>query len=880
MLAPGTRLGPYVIAGPLGAGGMGEVYRAHDSRLQREVAIKVLPAALAHDPEALRRLEQEARAVAALNHPNLLTVHDVGTTPEGSPFLVCELLEGETLREALASGPVAQRRAVDYAVQIARGLAAAHEKGIVHRDLKPANIFITKDGRIKILDFGLAKLIERAASDERTVAVGLAVGDTAPGMVLGTAAYMSPEQARGQAADQRSDIFSFGAVFYEMLSGQRAFRGDTAADIISSILREEPPELATTKTAGSAITSPALERALDRIIRHCLEKSPQLRFQSAGDIAFSLADLSQATTGSEWAQTGPDAVSFFTPRRIGFSAVGLSGLLLAVVATWMLAANRAPSAPAFRRLTYEQGIINRARFAGDSQDVMGSGRWNEAAANTLFSVRADLTGLQELPVRPAQILAMGHEQVAVLYDLHGLGGYSLYGTLAVMPPSGGQPRPMLDSVQFADFAPAGDLAITRFHPDSSTFTLEYPVGTVLYRNGGWIGDPRFSRDGKSIAFIDHPNLGDDLGRIAVVALASRKKLDLTPLYATAQGLAWSPSGREIWFTASNTIDRTLRAVTLSGKVRSLYESAGNLTIQDTLADGRVLLTATSQRQYLKVVTAQQPRPHEMSVLDWPQTAAISGDGRQLLVGDEDAGTHYSTYLRPIGAPAGSDAPIRLGDGDPIALSPDGKWAVSVVPSTPAQLLLLPTGTGNPMPVVSNIDFSNSQFGAWLPDSSAFLASGNEPGHPLRTFRVGVNGAVAPLTSEGVIAILYTPDGKALVERKLGVPGYFIAPIVGGPPQAIVGLQAREIPIRFSADGKSLFVSRAPATETQDMVDLTSQLWRITLASGQRTLLASATPDGVAGSNAARILSVSGDGTVFAYLYGQSLSTLYLVTGLR
>ncbi|HEY7855783.1 MAG TPA: hypothetical protein VIC32_05020, partial [Terriglobales bacterium] len=664
----------------------------------------------------------------------------------------------------------------------------------------------------------------------------------------------------------------------------RAFRGDTAADIISSILREEPPELGATKSSAGATSSPpssaAMERALDRVIRHCLEKSPQLRFQSAGDIAFTLADLSQATSGHEWAQPGPDPVSFFTPRRLGFGTVGFSGLLLAVAVTWIMAANRAPSAPVFRRLTYEQGILNRARFAGDSQDVMGSGRWNEAAATTLFSVRADLIGLQQLPVRPAQILAIGHEQVAVLYDLHGLGGYSQYGTLAVMPPSGGQPRPMLDSVQFADFAPAGDLAITRFHPDSSTFTLEYPVGTVVYRNGGWIGDPRFSPDGKNIAFIDHPNLGDDLGRVAVVALASRKKVDLTPPYATAQGLAWSPSGREIWFTASNTIDRTLRAVTLSGKMRPLYESAGNLTIQDTLPDGRVLLTATSQRQYLKVVTAQQPRPREMSVLDWPQTAVVSEDGHQLLVGDEDAGTRYSSYLRPIGAPAGNDAPTRLGDGDPIALSPDGKWGVSVVPSTPAQLLLLPTGTGNPMPVVSSIDFSNNQFGSWLPDSSAFLASGNEPGHPPRSYRVGINGAITPVTSEGVVAVLYTPDGKALVERKSGVPGYFIAPLAGGPPQAIAGLQAHELPLRFSADGKSLFVNRAPAPATQDMVDLTAQLWRIALGSGQRTLLGSATPDGVAGSIAARIVSVSADGTTFAYIYTQNLSTLYVVTGLR
>src|ERR1700683_245931 len=280
-LASGTKLGPYEIVSLLGAGGMGEVYRARDSRLRREVAIKVLPQALSLDADRMRRFEQEALATAALNHPNILAVFDIGTS-EGSPYVVSELLEGETLRERLRSGALPVRKALDYSLQIANGLAAAHEKGIIHRDLKPENLFLTKDGRLKILDFGLAKLIQSEPSVQtslRTVTHG-----TEAGMVLGTAGYMSPEQVRGIAVDARSDIFSFGAILYEMLSGKRAFHGDTAADTMTAILKEDPPDL----TETNRNISPALER----IVQHCLEKNPEARFHSASDIAFDLEHLS------------------------------------------------------------------------------------------------------------------------------------------------------------------------------------------------------------------------------------------------------------------------------------------------------------------------------------------------------------------------------------------------------------------------------------------------------------------------------------------------------------------------------------------------------------------------------------------------------------
>src|SRR5712691_7538727 len=286
-LTSGTKLGPYEIQSPLGAGGMGEVYRARDTRLGRDVALKILPESFAREGDRLHRFEQEARAVAALNHPNILAIFDTGQN-NGSPFLVSELLEGETMRSVLDRGAVQQRKTIDYGVQIAQGLAAAHEKGIVHRDLKPENIFVNKDARIKILDFGLAKLAPKTGADANGVT--LTSSHTAAGVVMGTASYMAPEQVRGDAADPRTDIFAFGAILYEMLSGKRTFRRDTPAETMTAVLKEDPPELS---DPGHAVSP-----ALDRIVRRCLEKDSEQRFQSAKDLSFALSALSGTDSSS------------------------------------------------------------------------------------------------------------------------------------------------------------------------------------------------------------------------------------------------------------------------------------------------------------------------------------------------------------------------------------------------------------------------------------------------------------------------------------------------------------------------------------------------------------------------------------------------------
>nr|MBA3298252.1 serine/threonine protein kinase [Acidobacteriota bacterium] len=341
-----TCLGRYEIRAKVGEGGMGEVYRATDSRLGRDVAIKVLPVAFSTDVERLRRFEQEAQAAGALNHPNILAIYDVNTH-DGAPYVVSELLEGETLRERLTSAALPARKAIDYALQIAHGLAAAHEKGIIHRDLKPENLFVTRDGRLKILDFGLAKLIEPGFESAGPTGVPTREVHTEPGAVMGTVGYMSPEQVRGHSVDHRSDIFSFGAVLYEMLSGRRAFRGDSSADTVSAILKEDPPELSE--------TNKNINPGLERVVRRCLEKNREQRFHSASDLAFALEALSgtQVSSGTtiEAAVAATDATWVRRARlnRLGWIAAAL--FLLSTLALAALHFRRAEPLPETMRFS-------------------------------------------------------------------------------------------------------------------------------------------------------------------------------------------------------------------------------------------------------------------------------------------------------------------------------------------------------------------------------------------------------------------------------------------------------------------------------------------------------------------------------------------------
>lgn len=505
-LAAGTYLGPYEILAPIGAGGMGEVYKARDSRLGRDVALKILPAAFSTDPDRVRRFEQEGRAAAALNHPNIVVLYDAGLQ-DGVYYVATELLEGETLRQRIAEGTLPIRKAIEYGVQIARGLAAAHAKGITHRDLKPENLFITKDGVVKILDFGLAKQSGPKPVNVSPTELPTEAMETDPGKVMGTAAYMAPEQVRGQVADARSDIFSLGVVLYEMVSGRRAFTGDSAVEVMSAILKHDLPQL-----------EGAFPPSLDRIIRRCLEKKKEERFESARDLAFALESLSGT---SEWkAQPQP-------PRRhylralvwvagVGaLAAMGLIGLF-----TGLRIAR--PSSPTFQRVTYRRGYIDSGRFANGGRTIVYSASWDGNPLR-VYSTQEESPEFRDLGIANAHVLAVstgGEMALALFPSLVFIGG-----TLAQVPVSGGAPREMAEDISQADWTADGTrMAVVR--AKAGLQQLEFPIGNVLYKSTGVIGNPRISPQGDLIAFLDIPagiiaNIG--VGSLATVDMQGRKK---------------------------------------------------------------------------------------------------------------------------------------------------------------------------------------------------------------------------------------------------------------------------------------------------------------------------------------------------------------------
>ncbi|MEP6995789.1 MAG: protein kinase, partial [Acidobacteriota bacterium] len=579
-LASGMKLGPYEILAPIGAGGMGEVYRARDPRLGRDVAIKVLPASFSQDADRLKRFEQEARAAGVLNHPGITAVYDIGTdSSNGAPYIVTELLEGETLRNRLLTGALPVRKAIDYAVQIAKGLAAAHEKGIVHRDLKPENLFLTKDGRVKILDFGLAKLKPEAGEDGKTD-MRTVSGGTEPGVVLGTMGYMSPEQVRGKAADRRSDLFAFGTILYEMLSGQRAFRGDTAADTITAILTKEPPDLSQ--------TNKEVHPGIDRIVRHCLEKNPEERFESARDVAFDLEALSSVS-----APTGAVSAAAVErrPRWLAPAALAAALALAAGLYTGYRLGKKAGYVPPpnYQQLTFRRGELYSARFAPDGQTVIYAAAWDGKRVE-MFATRTDRPESRVFGLEGADLLSISRTgEMLVSLDRHVEEAFIRSGTLAEVGVSGGvAPREVLKDVQWADWAPDGKevAAVRDVHLRSQ---LEFPIGKILYQTAGWISHPRVSPDGRLVAFMEHAQRRDDGGTVAVIDREGKRRT-LSGTFSSEYGLAWSPDGSEIWITGTKVGgNRALHAISLAGHERLLARVTQSLTLQDVSRDGRVLV---------------------------------------------------------------------------------------------------------------------------------------------------------------------------------------------------------------------------------------------------------------------------------------------------
>ncbi len=855
-LSAGTKLGPYEILAPLGAGGMGEVYRARDERLKREVAVKVLPASLSQDADRLRRFENEAQTAGGLNHPNITAVYDLGSH-EGAPYIVTELLEGETLRSRLSGGAPPVRKAIDYALQVAHGLAAAHEKGIVHRDLKPENLFLTKDGRVKILDFGLAKLTQREERGPKTEAPTATAG-TEPGVVLGTLGYMSPEQVTGRPADARSDIFSFGAILYEMLSGRRAFQRDSAAETMSAILKEEPSEL--------SATNRSIQPGLERVVRHCLEKNPEERFHSAHDLAFDLETLSGVSA------TRPAAGALMPAARrprLRPIAVGLA-LLLAGAAAGYLAGRKSGYVrpPYFRQLTFRRGSIASARFAPDGRTILYSAAWDTAPIE-IFVTRLDSPESRAFGLSRAEVLAISRSgEMAVSLGSRAAIPFARVGTLAQLGMTGGEaPKEILDDVTWADWAPDGqNLAVVREVGGKSR--LEFPIGKVLYETAGWIGHPRVSPDGTEVAFLDHPLRADDGGSVAIVDRSGRHRLISEP-FASIYGLCWSPGGKEVWFTgASVGFNRALHAATRSGRVRLLAQGTGGLIIQDASRDGRALLVQEKARQG---IFAGAETSRDLSWLDWSVLRDISPDGQTILFeeGGEGGGPGYSAYVRKTdGSPA-----VRLGTGTAMHFSPDGKWALGIEdPIVRPRLVLHPIGTGEAK--VLPFGGLRLQNAMWLPDGRRILFSANEPDHGVRLYIQGVEEAKPrPISPEGYRAFdrCLSPDGK-LVAVIGPDQRHYLYPLGGGEPSAIPGLVAGDTPVSWSADGRSLLISRRG--------EVPLKVFWLDVRTGRKDLWRELVPPDPAGVTTIGRIAATPDGKWFAYSYARSLADLYVVEGLR
>jgi Tol biopolymer transport system component len=863
-LTSGTRLGPYEILSPLGAGGMGEVWRAKDPRLGRDVALKVLPEQFFEDTDRVARFEREAKLLAALNHPNIAAIYSFEEIPgsSGSPprhLLVQELLEGEALRSALAGGKLSQRKAVDWALQIAHGLAAAHEKGIVHRDLKPENLYVLKDGRVKILDFGLAKLTHTEGGPEVT-SLPTATGGTEPGVVLGTLGYMSPEQVKGKPADGRSDIFSFGAVLYEMLSGQRAFHGDSAAETMSAILREDPPEL--------SVSNQSIWPGLERIVRHCLEKNPEQRFHSAHDVAFALEALSGASASG----LQPALASSSGGKR-RFLPVAVAVLLAGTAAAAYLAGRRAENASrrggaSFNQLTFSQQTIFNARFAPDGRTIVYSAA-QQGNTPELFTVRPEFPEARPLGLRGVQLLSVSSSgELALLTGARYVSHSVFQGTLARMPLEGGAPRDILENVREADWSPDGtSLAVIR--EVSGKDRLEFPIGKVLCETGGYFSDLRFSPRGDRIAFFEHPVKWDDRGKVAVADLEGKKTI-LADGFWGEEGLAWSSDGEEVLFSAGNAYSAfNVFAVTLSGRRRTALESAGGLTIHDVRPDGRWLATRDDFLQGMPVLLPGQNAERDLSWLDLSDRPVLSADGKTIVFTEQSGslGANYAVCLRRTdGSPV-----VRLGEGTPADLSPDGKWALAVVPTSPQQLVLYPTGSGE----ARRLDrggIESYESALFFPDGRSVLACGHEPGHAPRCYVQEVEGGKPrAVTPEGTTKGILSPDGRQILVHASG-GGLVLYPSGGGDGRPVPGTTFDDVAIRWSRDGGSFFVCRGS--------DVPLRIERLVLPSGKRDLVRTVGPADLSGVTSVSSPFLAKDEKSYAYVFTRTISHLFLVERAR
>ena len=870
-LETGTTIGPYVIASLLGRGGMGEVYRARDTKLHRDVAIKVLPQAMTRDQERLARLRREAHVLAALNHPNIGHIYAFDDF-DGTRALVLELVEGPTLEERIARGPVPVVEALALARQIAEALESAHEHGIIHRDLKPSNIKISPDGVVKVLDFGLAKAIDMSPTiSERS---------TQAGMLVGTAAYMSPEQAAGRAADRRSDLWAFGLVLMEMLTGRPVFAGDTLSDVLAAVLTADP---------DWASLPANLPFGVERLLRRCLEKDRKARLDSAAVARF---ELDEAATSSSGARVPRRDVTFALEAlpnasrikqiagldaptsRSGVSRAQVIGMALIVgsgaAAIWSVArfGTSSTKPPEITQLTFRSGYVRGARFAPDGQNVIYAASW-EGQPLRMFSTRPGSPDSTPLALPDSDLMAVSprtNELLATLRAKPGtLASASLSGeaprTLARASLSGGAPRALAENVMAADFSPDGR-TIAAIVAATDGFSLQFPLGTERVKTPYELSHLRIAPDGQQVAFLSHP-LGGDEGDVRVLGRTGEPRTISTG-WISLGGLAWAKAGKEVWFTATRKGgDRALWAVTLQGDERELYQSTERLTLEDVAPDGRALLSAGSIRSRVFLGSLHGTTDRDLSWFDFDNEPTLSADGSVVAFTEsgEGAGSTYGVFVRS----ATGEAAVRVADGASGIISPDGEYVLAGDLADLQVAVLAPTGAGPPkrMELKPLQQIANWH---WYPDSRHVILTANEPGHRVRSWRLDtVTGEIRAITPEGVQGRIISPNGRLLVAE--AESDTFLLDLQTGAKVPLKGVQPGDLAVGFGSDGSSLYVFQ---------VDVQGgRIFQIDPASGARTLVRALHADdpGFLVVDAPR---VSLDGDHFAYSITSLISQLFLL----
>lgn len=801
----GKQVSHYQILSLVGAGGMGEVYAARDTRLGRKVAIKLLPSMVSRDADRLRRFDQEARAIGMLNHPNILTIHDIGSH-DGAPYIVSELLEGETLREWVKNGPMAMSRAVDFALQITRGLAAAHERGLAHRDLKPENLFITRDGRVKILDFGLAKLAQRQRFNNKSGASGpsFPIIRTDPGLVMGTVGYMAPEQVRGEEADHHADIFAFGVILHEMLAGERPFRGDTAVETMSAILKQDPPEL----PAPLVAQSPGLQR----VIHRCLEKRPEQRFQSASDLGFALEALTSSAlspSGSRWNASEPSGSAptlQFQPKRswigrmlrsgwVGWAAAGVF-----MLTTILLAVNNFRRPPASTRVvpfTSFPGQKSIPAFSPDGNQIAfvwdGDGGGEPGLYVKLIDAGTPLR-LATLSGNPGPNLAWSPDGRHVAFMRGGRDG-----GIFTVPALGGPERKLTEMRGAFTWSPDGKtLAIVSNEAPQeplSIYLLSIDTGErrrLTTPQAGSFGDtsPAFSPDGQTVAFIRNPNFL--VSDVYLVPVAGGEPTRLTFDNLSLGGsLAWTPDGREIVFSSPRGGLQSLWRVSTSGDRLRRLVGIGEYAYNPSIARQGNRLAYVYRKVDRNIwrapgpnSTAKDGAPVKLIASTRDDIAPqFSPDGKRIVFVSDRTGSREIWVAASDG-----QNPIQLTNfggsntGTP-RWSPDGKWiAFDSRPEGNSDIHVISADGGKPRRVTTetseDVSPSWSRDGKWIYFGSR--RSGN-----WQVWKTPVEGGqAAQVTKNGGYEAFESADGQYVYYAKRE-PGIWRIPVEGGEENRVL-----------------------------------------------------------------------------------------------